>query len=327
MGLGSDQWVYNDNNLTDSFSRRYFYSFYWSTLTLTTIGETPYPEKDEEILFNTVDYLIGVLIFATLDRIPSPHGRHKAVHGIPPRRTGTATSRDRLVRLPVDQQDQFEQRRRAGHSAAQVEGRNCHPRPLQDVAQSDHFPRLRSRPVGRTGATPAASSVQPQRLHLSQRGRRQGDVHRQRGQTERRIRRRSHRLRHTGRRGRVRRTEHLEHRRQQERQPPDRQHPQCRLFGFDDLWNVLKYYPEAKKLLINKGKEILRKDNLLDETVEDEQEQADRLADSFQARLQALKDRYETVIGRYEEMHRRMNRRIAFLESKLDRRYCQDTTV
>ena len=45
---------------------QYIYSFYWSTLTLTTIGETPQPEQDSEYLFVTIDFLLGVLIFATI---------------------------------------------------------------------------------------------------------------------------------------------------------------------------------------------------------------------------------------------------------------------
>ena len=39
---------------------------YWSTLTLTTIGETPKPERDIEYLFQITDFLVGVLIFATI---------------------------------------------------------------------------------------------------------------------------------------------------------------------------------------------------------------------------------------------------------------------
>lgn len=67
IGFGSDGWVYP--NLTDEhalLTRKYIYSFYWSTLTLTTIGETPTPEMDIEYLFVVVDFLIGVLIFATI---------------------------------------------------------------------------------------------------------------------------------------------------------------------------------------------------------------------------------------------------------------------
>ena len=44
------------------------YSFYWSTLTLTKIGETPQPMPDNnyELAFVTGDFLIGVLIFAAI---------------------------------------------------------------------------------------------------------------------------------------------------------------------------------------------------------------------------------------------------------------------
>ena len=71
LGFGSDEWVYF--NITESvypenatLTRMYIYSFYWSTLTLTTIGETPRPEKDIEYMFVVLDFLIGVLIFATI---------------------------------------------------------------------------------------------------------------------------------------------------------------------------------------------------------------------------------------------------------------------
>uniref|UniRef100_A0A7M4EJ49 Cyclic nucleotide gated channel subunit alpha 2 n=1 Tax=Crocodylus porosus TaxID=8502 RepID=A0A7M4EJ49_CROPO len=68
IGFGTDTWVYP--NITDPeygyLSREYVYCLYWSTLTLTTIGETPPPVTDEEYLFVIVDFLIGVLIFATI---------------------------------------------------------------------------------------------------------------------------------------------------------------------------------------------------------------------------------------------------------------------
>ena len=73
IGFGSDRWVYpamNDSNGTknefDSLSRQYLVSFYWSTLTLTTIGEVPGPVTDAEHIFVIFDFLVGVLIFATI---------------------------------------------------------------------------------------------------------------------------------------------------------------------------------------------------------------------------------------------------------------------
>lgn len=68
IGFGSDAWVYPA--LTEpefgELMRKYSFSLYWSTLTLTTIGETPSPELDSEFLFHVVDFLVGVLIFATI---------------------------------------------------------------------------------------------------------------------------------------------------------------------------------------------------------------------------------------------------------------------
>lgn len=68
LGFGSDTWVYPDLKKPEysRLARQYIYCFYWSTLTLTTIGETPPPVQDIEYLFVVVDFLTGVLIFATI---------------------------------------------------------------------------------------------------------------------------------------------------------------------------------------------------------------------------------------------------------------------
>ncbi|XP_044539514.1 cyclic nucleotide-gated cation channel alpha-3, partial [Gracilinanus agilis] len=68
IGFGTDSWVYPNISIPEygRLSRKYIYCLYWSTLTLTTIGETPPPVKDEEYLFVVVDFLVGVLIFATI---------------------------------------------------------------------------------------------------------------------------------------------------------------------------------------------------------------------------------------------------------------------
>lgn len=71
IGVGSDSWVYpawNETHLMEwgHLTRQYIYSFYWSTLTLTTIGELPEPCTNLEYTFVTFDYLVGILMFATL---------------------------------------------------------------------------------------------------------------------------------------------------------------------------------------------------------------------------------------------------------------------
>ncbi|XP_070554095.1 cyclic nucleotide-gated channel alpha-3-like [Ptychodera flava] len=68
IGFGNDEWVYPDITVPpyNSLTRKYVYSLYWSTLTLTTIGETPPPVEDVEYAFVIFDFLVGVLIFATI---------------------------------------------------------------------------------------------------------------------------------------------------------------------------------------------------------------------------------------------------------------------
>ncbi|KAK5622640.1 hypothetical protein CRENBAI_000228 [Crenichthys baileyi] len=68
LGFGSDTWVLPNISIPefDSLTERYVYCFYWSTLTLTTIGDMPSPVKDEEYVFVVFNSLVGVLIFATI---------------------------------------------------------------------------------------------------------------------------------------------------------------------------------------------------------------------------------------------------------------------
>lgn len=55
-----------DNTMNAELAHQYIYCFYWSTLTLTTIGEVPMPERELEYVFVVADFLVGLLIFATI---------------------------------------------------------------------------------------------------------------------------------------------------------------------------------------------------------------------------------------------------------------------
>ncbi|KAI5106925.1 cyclic nucleotide-gated cation channel alpha-4, partial [Silurus meridionalis] len=68
IGFGSDDWVYPDptDNEYNSTRRQYFYSFWFSTLILSTVGDTPQPTCEEEFLFMIADLLIAVLVFASV---------------------------------------------------------------------------------------------------------------------------------------------------------------------------------------------------------------------------------------------------------------------
>uniref|UniRef100_A0A669DKG4 Cyclic nucleotide gated channel subunit alpha 2 n=1 Tax=Oreochromis niloticus TaxID=8128 RepID=A0A669DKG4_ORENI len=68
LGFGSDTWVFPNISKPghSTLTQSYVYCLYWSTLTLTTIGEMPAPVRDEEYVFVVFDFLVGVLIFATI---------------------------------------------------------------------------------------------------------------------------------------------------------------------------------------------------------------------------------------------------------------------
>ncbi|RWS23450.1 cyclic nucleotide-gated cation channel alpha-3-like protein, partial [Leptotrombidium deliense] len=66
IGFDTDKWVYSNEENGNTFASQYIYCFYWSTLTLTAIGEVPVPVREEEYIFVIIDFLIGVLIFATI---------------------------------------------------------------------------------------------------------------------------------------------------------------------------------------------------------------------------------------------------------------------
>lgn len=65
IGLGSDDWVYTPSP-GSSLADHYFFCVYWSTMLLLTIGEMDHPVLELECVFMTIDYLLGILIIATV---------------------------------------------------------------------------------------------------------------------------------------------------------------------------------------------------------------------------------------------------------------------
>ncbi|GMT34192.1 hypothetical protein PFISCL1PPCAC_25489, partial [Pristionchus fissidentatus] len=49
-----------------NLTKQYTLSFYWSALTLVTLGEQPWPAATFQFFFETVDTLLGLVIFATI---------------------------------------------------------------------------------------------------------------------------------------------------------------------------------------------------------------------------------------------------------------------
>ena len=58
----------------------------------------------------------------------------------------------------------------------------------------------------------------------------------------------------------------------------------------DDLWETLEEYPEARKALLEKGREILLKDNMIDEEVARQEAAEHETASQSVARLSSQLD-------------------------------------
>ena len=89
----------------------------------------------------------------------------------------------------------------------------------------------------------------------------------------------------------------------------------------EDLWEALQEYPEARRTLIEKGRQLLRKDNLLDEEVAKRQ---DMEQISVEQKVDALESIFENVIIRldrlnseFEAMQLDIDDRLVGVEDKL----------
>ncbi len=91
-----------------------------------------------------------------------------------------------------------------------------------------------------------------------------------------------------------------------------------------DLWQALAEYPLAKKALIEKGKSLLRKDNLLNEAVANEIETLEKLNEQlakhlnmFKAKFDQLEEHSTTVGSIIKSGMCLLNKRLDNLENKL----------
>merc|ERR1719195_604416 len=67
----------------------------------------------------------------------------------------------------------------------------------------------------------------------------------------------------------------------------------------DDLWEALAEYPEAKKNLLEKGRQILMKDNMIDEEKAKAEEAAQ---ESLQQKLERIDHNMENILTRFSRL-------------------------
>uniref|UniRef100_A0A914Y596 Cyclic nucleotide-binding domain-containing protein n=1 Tax=Panagrolaimus superbus TaxID=310955 RepID=A0A914Y596_9BILA len=348
VGLGSDSWVYGSKNIqsmppgvsvSDTLARRYIYSFYWSTLILTTIGEVPWPQQNIEFVFVTLDLMCGVLIFATI------------VGNV-----GTMISNMSAARAEfqtkMDSIKQFMELRRVskalevrvikwfdylwdnkqGLSDQQV--LEVLPDKLQaEIAMHVHFETLRKvRIFQDCEAGLLAELVLKLKLQVFSPGDficRKGDIGREmyivkRGKLqvvaddgitvyatliEGAVFGELSILNIAGSKNGNRRTANV------------RSVGYTDLFVLNktDLWTALREYPEARKMLIQKGREILRKDNLLDENAPEENKTAEEIADELQTNVRLLQQKIARLVAERISTDEKLKTRIGYLESKLSK--------
>uniref|UniRef100_A0A915M8L4 Cyclic nucleotide-binding domain-containing protein n=1 Tax=Meloidogyne javanica TaxID=6303 RepID=A0A915M8L4_MELJA len=310
IGLGTDPWVYGAQNkqslpdgINDTLTRRYIYSFYWSTLILTTIGEVPGPQQNVEYAFVTVDLMCGVLIFATIvGNVGS------MISNISAGRTDFQNRIDSIKQY-MDLRGvgkQLENRvikwfdylwaNKQGLADAQV--LKVLPNKLQaEIAMHVHFETLRKvRIFQDCEAGLLAELVLKLQLQVFSPNDyvcRKGDIGREMYIVKSKNgNRRTANVRSVG-------------------------YTDLFVLNKVDLWIALREYPEARKILINKGRELLRKDNLLDENAPEEQKSAEEMTEELQSSVRILQIRVARLLAEHTNTETKLRERISYLESKL----------
>ena len=88
----------------------------------------------------------------------------------------------------------------------------------------------------------------------------------------------------------------------------------------DDLWEALEEYPEAKKALLDKGREILMKDKMIDEekAANDaaENEELEKNVKIVSETLEGLTDSLTSLVAEYKSFQIKTKKRITSLGAK-----------
>nr|WDE20387.1 TAX4 [Meloidogyne graminicola] len=336
IGLGTDPWVYGAQNkqslpdgINDTLTRRYIYSFYWSTLILTTIGEVPGPQQNVEYAFVTIDLMCGVLIFATIvGNVGS------MISNVSAGRTDFQNKIDSIkqymdlrgvgkqLEMRVIKWFDYLWANKQGLADAQV--LKVLPNKLQaEIAMHVHFETLRKvRIFQDCEAGLLAELVLKLQLQVFSPNDyvcRKGDIGREMYIVKRGM------LQVVSDDGSKVFATLVEGAVFGEFKNGNRRTANVRSVGYTDLfvlnkvdlWIALREYPEARKVLINKGRELLRKDNLLDENAPEEQKSAEEMTEELQSSVRILQIRVARLLAEQTNTETKLRERISYLESKL----------
>lgn len=343
MGFGTDTWVYPNTSIPQyqPLTRKYIYSFYWSTLTLTTIGETPQPYNDLEYLFVVFDFLIGVLIFATIvGNVGSMITNMNATRAEFQQKMDAVKQYMEFRKVSKDLEQRvikwFDYLWINKQSLNEEEVLSALPDKLKaEIAIHVHLETLK-RVALFQDCEPGLLVELVLKLKLQVFSPmdyicRKGDIGKEmyivkRGQlgvvsddgkttfatlSEGSVFGEISILNIAGNKNGNRRTANI------------RSIGYSDLFCLskDDLWEVINQYPDAKKILIDKGKKILKKDNLLDEDLmekmEQQQETTEQKLERIENNLDTLQTRFARLLADFNSTQLRLKQRITRVERTL----------
>lgn len=91
----------------------------------------------------------------------------------------------------------------------------------------------------------------------------------------------------------------------------------------ESLWDALTEYPEAKRKLMEAGRHILMKDNLLDEEAmrraEEKQETVEQRVDRIDTSLDNLQTRFARLLAEFSTTQQKLKQRMTKIEKVLAR--------
>ena len=89
----------------------------------------------------------------------------------------------------------------------------------------------------------------------------------------------------------------------------------------DDLWDALQEYPDAKRALIEAGRKMLMKDNLLDEEIAKQQdlveESTEKKLERLETSLENCTTRLARLLADYDSTQLKLKQRITKLEGRV----------
>ncbi|KAF8356780.1 tax-4 [Pristionchus pacificus] len=346
LGLGSDTWVYGEKNkqslpdgINDTLVRRYVYSFYWSTLTLTTIGEVPGPVQNCEFVFVTCDLMCGVLIFATIvGNVGSMISNMSAARAEFQNKMDGVKQYMALRKVSPNLEDRvikwFDYLWSNKQSLNDESVLKVLPDKLQaEIAMHVHFETLRKVRIFQDCESGLlAELVLKLQLQVFSPGDyicRKGDIGREmyivkRGKLqvvsseaedatvfatlqEGSVFGELSILNIRGSKNGNRRTANVR----------SVGYTDLFVLNKNDLWIALKEYPDARRMLLLKGRELLRKDNLLDDDAPDEQASPEEIVDDLLQSINVLQTRVARLMAEKTSTEAKLNTRIEILEREL----------